>query len=158
MIQRLRLLRGAGVLALFLLCLSSGILIAAQPARSGQSATVTLSLTRYSKVGQLPAGPYAGVSPGRTVVHVGDAVVFVNADSRHHTASGISGTSFPENPQWTDSALRASGRIGAGDWSTGDLAPGARSTPIVTAKPGTYLFGCFFDYSTGMRGEIVVEP
>jgi len=121
--------------------------------------TVTLDLTRYSSVQRLAAGPYAGVSRGRVVVHVGDALVFVNSDDRHHTATSLGdATSFPQDPRWTDSVLRASGSIGDGMWSSGDLAPGARSSPISVTKPGTYLYGCFFDYSAGMRGEIIVEP
>jgi plastocyanin len=120
---------------------------------------VTLDLTRYSSVSHLKAGDYAGVSPGRLIVHVGESVVFVNGDSRHHTASSLGEVSeFPQDPHWTDSVLRASGTIGAGSWSTGDIAPGARSAPVVATKAGTYLYGCFFDYSAGMRGEIVVEP
>lgn len=142
--------------ALLALCAA---LIFATPAQSAQSAFVTLSLTRYAKVGQLDAGPYAGVSPGRVVIHVGDSIVFANADTRHHTATGlVDETAFPDNPRWTDNALQEGGKIGAGTWSTGDLAPGAHSSPIIATKPGTYLYGCFFDYSAGMRGEIVVQP
>ncbi len=123
------------------------------------SVTVTLDLTRYPKVAQLDAGEYAGLSPGRVVIHVGDSVVFANSDSRHHTATFLGeGQTFPASPRWTDSALHASGSIGSGAWSTGDLAPGSRSSPISATKPGTYLYGCFFDYSAGMRGEIVVQP
>ncbi len=132
--------------------------IAAHPA-SGQTAIVTLSLSRFGNVSTSPAGPSVGVSPSRLVVHVGEAVVFVNADSRHHTATGIPGsTTFPSDPHWTDAALRAGGALNGDAWSTGDLAPGARSAPVKAEKPGTYLYGCFFDYSAGMRGTIVVEP
>lgn len=100
-----------------------------------------------------------GVSPGIARVHVGDQIVFANTDSRRHTATGLgSAAEFPENPRWTESALKLSGQIGPGVWSSGEIAPGARSAPLVAAKPGTYLYGCFFDYSTGMRGEIIVEP
>ena len=121
--------------------------------------SLTLDLGRYSSVQQLSAGPYAGVSPGRVVVRVGDAIIFVNSDSRHHTATSLGEvTSFPENPRWTDTVLKASGSIGSGMWSSGDLAPGARSSPMSVTKAGTYLYGCFFDYSAGMRGEINVEP
>jgi plastocyanin len=121
--------------------------------------TVTLDLGRYANIERLPAGPYAGVSPGRVVVHVGEAVVFINSDTRHHTATSlVDATRFPQDPRWTDSALRASGSIGNGMWSSGDLAPGARSAPIAATRAGTYLYGCFFDYSAGVRGEIVVEP
>jgi len=120
--------------------------------------TVTLDLGRSAKVVHLDAGDAAGVSPARVVVRVGQSVVFLNNDSRHHTATSLGDVQvFPESPRWTENALRASGSIGAGTWSTGDLAPGARSSPIEATKPGTYLFGCFFDYSAGMRGEIIVE-
>lgn len=121
--------------------------------------TVTMDLSRYANVERVPAGQYAGVSPGRVVVHVGQSIVFVNTDSRHHTATSLGdASSFPQDPRWTDAALRASGSIGAGMWSSGDIAPGARSNPITATAPGTYLYGCFFDYSAGVRGEIVVEP
>jgi plastocyanin len=120
---------------------------------------VTLNLTRFAKVAHIEAGQVAGVSPARVVVHVGDEIVFVNGDNRNHTATSLAdATEFPQNPQWTDGALRASGKIGEATWSTGELAPGARSAPIVATKAGTYLYGCFFDYSAGMRGEIVVQP
>lgn len=129
------------------------------PARPAQTVTITLNLARFSKLGQIDAGQYVGVSAGRVVVHVGDAIVFANTDTRHHTATGIGELSaFPDNPRWTDSALQASGKIGPDPWSTGDLAPGAHSAPIVATKPGTFLYGCFYDYSAGMRGEIVVQP
>lgn len=149
--------RTRALLALILLSASLG---AAAPVRSAVApVTITLDLARYPKVAHLDAGEYVGVSPGRIVVHVGETVVFVNSDTRHHTATflGDEGV-FPQNPRWTDSALRASGTIGAEAWSTGDLAPGARSGPIAASKAGTYLYGCFFDYSAGMRGEIVVVP
>lgn len=133
-------------------------LLMAAPAEAA-SRVVTLDLTRYSSVGHLSAGDYAGVSPGRVVVHVGDFIVFANGDSRHHTATSLGETSaFPRDPHWTDAVLHASGSIGAGSWSSGDIAPGARSAPMVATKAGTYLYGCFFDYSAGMRGEIVVQP
>ncbi len=128
-------------------------------ARSAGASVVTLNLDRYSKIDHLDAGDYVGVSPGRVIVHVGDAIVFDNTDSRDHTATSIEDASvFPQDPHWTPSALKFSGKIGEGPWTTGDLAPGARSAPIVAAKAGKYLYGCFYDYSAGMRGEIIVEP
>jgi plastocyanin len=147
------------LLGLTFLCLWT-VLTSTAPAQSAQTSVVTLSLSRFSKVQQLDAGPYAGLSPGKLVIHVGDSVVFSNVDTRHHTATAIPDqTSFPSGtPPWTDQELKASGKIGSGEWSTGDLAPGQRSAPIVATKPGTYLYGCFYDYSAGMRGEIVVEP
>jgi plastocyanin len=139
--------------------LLASLLTHAPAGAASTSHTVTLDLTRYSTVGHLRAGDYAGVSPGRLIVHLGESIVFVNADSRHHTATSLGEISaFPQDPHWTDSVLHASGNIGAGSWTTGDIAPGARSAPIVATKAGTYLYGCFFDYSAGMRGEIVVQP
>jgi plastocyanin len=130
------------------------------PAKTAPVSTVvTLNLTRYSKVAQLDAGDYVGVSPGRVVVHVGDQIVFVNNDTRHHTATLLlEAKEFPQDPHWTESAQRSSGKIGAEVWSTGDIAPGARSAPLLVTKPGIYLYGCFYHYTAGMRGEIVVEP
>jgi plastocyanin len=139
---------------------TAALLVPLGPARTAPGqALVTLNLTRFAKVAHLDAGEYAGVSPGRVVVHLGEEVVFVNSDTRHHTATSLpDATEFPQNPEWTDGALRASGKIGEPIWSTGDIAPGARSAPLVATKAGTYLYGCFYDYSAGMRGEIVVQP
>jgi len=136
--------------------------LAAFPA-AARAATVTvdLGLTRYPAVEQIGAGAVVGVSPARVVVHAGDSVVFVNRDPEsRHTATGLTATvgRFPSDPRFTDAALVATGTIGGGAWSTGELAPGAHSRPIAAARAGTYLFGCFYDYSAGMRGEIIVEP
>lgn len=125
---------------------------------AGSPVVVTLSLDRFAKVTHLDAGDSVGISPAVVHVHVGDALVFVNGDQvAHHTATGLPSTRFSE-PRWTQAALTQSGTIGAQAWSTGDLAPGARSAPIAASTAGTYLYGCFFHYSAGMRGEIVVEP
>lgn len=138
-----------------LLSLQSG----SQAAPAARTAIVTLSLSRFPSVAHMLAGDYAGVSPGLIRVHVGDEIIFVNADSRHHTATSLlAKTSFPDEPHWADSALRYSGNIGSADWSTGDIAPGARSAPLTAKKAGTYLYGCFYDYSAGVRGVVVVEP
>ena len=119
---------------------------------------VTLSLDRFSKVTHLDAGDSVGISPAAVHVHVGDTIVFVNGDqTAHHTATGLPSARFSE-PRWTQAALTQSGAIGAQGWSSGELAPGARSAPIAASTAGTYLYGCFFHYSAGMRGEIVVEP
>jgi plastocyanin len=122
--------------------------------------TVTLNLVHFSKIMHGPAGAYVGVSPGSVRVHVGDQIVFANDDAGHHTATLIptAAKDFPANPRFTDAALKNSGNIGDSQWSTGDIAPGRRSAPLIAKKPGTYLYGCFYDYSAGMRGVIVVEP
>jgi len=125
----------------------------------GGPVVVSLSLSKYTAVHNLDGGSAVGVRPDVVHVHVGDRVVFVNDDTDHHTATAlVNAATFVDDPRWTDDALRASGQIGSGFWSTGDLAPGQRSAPLTAKKPGTYLFGCFFDYGAGMRGEIVVEP
>jgi len=142
-----------------LLATLAGLAALLPMAASAATVEVDLGLTRYPAVRHLDAGSYSGVSEGRVVVHVGDAVVFVNRDADgHHTASALPGNRFPADPRFTDAALRAGGSIGPAAWSTGDLAPGMRSQPIVAGSPGTYLYGCFYDYQAGMRGEIVVEP
>lgn len=126
---------------------------------NGSSVVVSLSLSKYTAVRTIDAGSTVGVKPDVIHVHVGDSVVFVNDDTDHHTATSLlNAASFVDDPRWTDDALRSIGEIGPGFWSTGDLSPGQRSAPLIARKPGTYLFGCFFDYGAGMRGEIVVEP
>jgi len=137
--------------------------LAAGPAgakeRGAAAATVSLSLSKYATVQSIDGGSSVGVRPAVLHVHVGDRIVFVNDDTDHHTATALmDAASFVDDPRWTDDALRQTGEIGPKFWSTGDLAPGQQSAPLVARKAGTYLYGCFFDYGAGMRGEIVVEP
>jgi plastocyanin len=124
-----------------------------------QTVTVALSLAKYDSVKHGQAGDFVGVSPGVVHVHVGDQIVFVNEDAKVHTVAALpdSGT-YPEDPHWTDDVLRPFGAIGAGPWSTGELKAGASSRPIPVKKAGKFLYGCFVDYSAGMRGEIIVDP
>jgi plastocyanin len=83
----------------------------------------------------------------------------VNDDVKMHTVTSLPESStFPDDPHWTDDVLRPFGAIGDGAWSTGELKSGATSKPIAVKKSGKYLYGCFYDYSAGMRGEIVVDP
>lgn len=121
--------------------------------------TVTLGLERNAKITHLAAGDSVGVAPAIVHVHVGDAIVFVNADQQaQHTATGLPGAARFGEPRWTEAVLKPFGTIGAEPWSSGVIAPGASSAPLVAASPGTFLYGCFFHYSAGMRGEIIVEP
>jgi plastocyanin len=131
---------------------------AGMPARA-ETITVSLSLAKYDTVKHGQAGDFVGVSPGTVHVHVGDEIVFENDDVKSHTVTAIPDSStFPDDPHWTDDALHQSGAIGSGTWSTGELKPGASSKPIAVKKTGKYLYGCFYDYSAGMRGEIIVDP
>jgi plastocyanin len=146
----------AAALAAITLCLASA---AAASARDGDPVLVSLSLSKYTSVQTIDGGSSVGVRPGMLHVHVGDRIVFVNDDTDHHTATALlNAATFVDDPRWTDDALHQTGAIGEGFWSTGDLSPGQRSAPIVARKAGTYLYGCFFDYGAGMRGEIVVDP
>lgn len=120
---------------------------------------VNLSLTRYTKITHESAGDSVGTSPAIVHVHVGDSIVFVNNDTdAHHTATGLTGATRFSEPRWTQAVLKQFGSIGAQPWSSGDLAPGSGSAPMVASTAGTFLYGCFFHYSAGMRGEIIVEP
>lgn len=145
-------------LAIFVLAAVIVSSAGASAALAQRTTTVRLNLGAYATLQHAGAGDYIGVSPGVITVHVGDSVVFVNSDNRHHTASSIAGASFPQEPKWSAEELKAGGAIGAARWSTGDLAPGARSAPITATKAGTFLYGCFFDYTAGMRGTVIVEP
>jgi plastocyanin len=122
-------------------------------------AVVHLSLDRYPKVSHVNAGDSVGVGPAVLTVHVGDSIIFVNDDAvAHHTATGLVGATLFGEPRWTQAVLKPFGNIGSQQWSSGDIAPGARSAPLLASTPGTFLYGCFFHYSAGMRGEIIVEP
>lgn len=143
---------GAAV-ALAVAAFSGAAVAAAAPAQ------IDLSLDRYTKIAHLAAGDSVGVAPAVLAVHVGDAIVFVNDDpSAHHTATGLPGANRFSEPRWSDAVLKPLGTIGPNPWSTGDLAPGAKSAPMLASVAGTYLYGCFFHYSAGMRGTIVVQP
>ncbi len=124
-----------------------------------QDAVVRLSLTHNTTIVHVKAGDMVGSAPQILRVHVGDRVVFANDDPKaDHTATGLPGSAFVDDPHWSDASLKAYGQIGDDAWSSGDLAPGKRSPPLPVSKAGTYLYGCFFHYSAGMRGEIIVEP
>jgi len=128
-------------------------------AAGAQAVQINLSLDRYAKVAHLAEGDSVGIAPPVVTVHVGDAIVFVNDDATaHHTATGLPGATRFSEPRWSAAALKPSGSLGPAAWSTGDIAPGAKSAVMVASTPGTFLYGCFFHYSAGMRGEIIVQP
>jgi plastocyanin len=114
--------------------------------------------TKFSSVVHTPAGDAVGISPAVLRIHVGDRVIFKNDDTHAHTATGLAGKAFVDDPMWTDASTHPSTTIGTGQWSTGEIRPGASSPELSAKTTGTFLYGCFFDYSAGMRGEIIVEP
>jgi plastocyanin len=61
---------------------------------------------------------------------------------------------FPSNPTLSFSA-EGGGHLGVG-YASGTLEPG-KSVTVVLSKPGTYLIGCAFHYSEGMRDVIIVS-
>jgi plastocyanin len=141
--------------------IAAALMLGVEPGAQAANApvVVTLSLDHYAKLTHLEAGDSIGVAPAVVHVHIGDTIVFVNGDQQaHHTATGLSGATRFGEPRWTDAVLKPFGTIGAQPWSSGELAPGASSAPMVASSPGAFLYGCFFHYSAGMRGEIIVEP
>lgn len=127
-------------------------------AAGAQTTTIDVSLTT-STVVATPYGSSGGYTPPVTTVALGGSVRFVNLDGFAHTATALgAGTSaFPPAAPFASSALSASGdRLSAG-WSSGTLAAGAASPPLLADAPGTYLYGCFFHYGAPMRGAIVVR-
>jgi len=150
---------GRSIFALATLVLTTLTAASTPPSASAPVVQITLSLDRYTKVAHIAAGDSVGVSPSVVTVHVGDAIEFINADaSAHHTATGLPGATRFSEPRWTAASLKPTGSLAPTAWSTGDLAPGAKSAPMVASTPGTFLYGCFFHYSAGMRGEIIVQP
>ncbi|TAM58876.1 hypothetical protein EPN52_09550 [bacterium] len=103
-------------------------------------------------------GVLAGYAPNPATVAVGTVIVFHNSEGFPHTASAITGGTFPAASPFTLAALQPSGaRLSQGQWSSGELQPGASSQPLTADAPGAYLYGCFFHYGSPMRGVLVVK-
>jgi plastocyanin len=98
-----------------------------------------------------------GYSPDELTVAVGTRVQFTNTDSFAHTATAVSGTTFPAASPFDGAALVASGSLLSAPWSSGNLIAGASSQVFIADRAGTYLFGCFYHYGHPMQGEIVVQ-
>lgn len=120
------------------------------------STTVDVSLTS-SVVATTPFGTSGGFAPAVVDVAVGTTIRFVNVDSFAHTATSLSGTSFPATSPFDAAAQLMAGGTLSGGWSTGTLGAGNGSQVLLADKPGTYLYGCFFHYTAPMRGAIVVH-
>ncbi len=123
-----------------------------------QITKIDVSLSAFG-LQSTPAGSALGFSPEVTTVRVGSGIQFVNVDNTSHTATAIVGaTTFPATTPFTASAIDASSTANlSSSWSSGTLQAGASSQIFLVDRPGTYLFGCFFHYSGGMRGAIVAH-
>jgi len=131
---------------------------AAPPAGGGNAGTTTIDISlTASTVVTTPYGSSGGFTPAAVTLPVGASVRFVNVDSFAHTSTSFGGTSFPAASPLGSAALTASGNRLSSGWSSGSLAAGAASQPLLADEAGTYLFGCFFHYGAPMRAAIVVQ-
>ncbi|GAC1403695.1 MAG: hypothetical protein NVSMB64_05790 [Candidatus Velthaea sp.] len=123
----------------------------------GSSATtIDINLTSHPPTA-IDAGVAGGYAPATITVAVGTHIRFVNSDSFAHTASAVSGATFPAASPLDGSALSARpGSLAAG-WTTGNLTAGTASQEFIADRPGVYLYGCFYHYAAPMRGAIVVR-
>jgi plastocyanin len=120
--------------------------------------TIEVSIAAFA-LESTPLGDARGFSPEVTNVSVGSGVRFLNVDNTEHTATSIPGTTvFPAESPFGVSALQPTANVGVGgSWGAGALEPGEMSQVFVVNQPGTYIYGCFFHYSGGMRGVIVAK-
>jgi plastocyanin len=120
------------------------------------SMVVGESLLRYGQMSST-FGMVGGFNPNVIVVAQGTTIQFHNEDSFNHTASDITGASFPPGNPISSIAQKPHGTdISQAGWSSGVLFPNAFSQPLSTNKVGTFLFGCFYHYPL-MRGVIIVQ-
>jgi plastocyanin len=123
---------------------------------STSSTTIDISLTT-STVVATAYGSAGGFTPSVVMVPLGSTVRFVNVDSFAHTSTSFSGASFPAGSPLTGAALTVSGSRLSTGWSSGNLAAGAATQPLLADVAGTYLYGCFYHYGAPMRGAILVQ-
>ena len=123
---------------------------------STSSTTIDISLTT-STVVTTAYGSAGGFAPSVVTVPLGSTIRFVNVDSFAHTASSFAGATFPAGSPLGGGALTAFGTALSTGWSSGSLAAGAASPPLLADRAGTYLSGCFFHYGAPMRAAIVVQ-
>jgi plastocyanin len=140
-------------------CTAGGVNPAAGGGASVTSVTtIDVSIAAFA-LESTPLGDARGFSPEVTNVSVGSGVQFLNIDNTEHTATSIPGaTAFPAASPFGVSALQPTANVGiSGSWGAGALEPGQMSQVFVVNQPGTYIYGCFFHYSGGMRGLIVAK-
>ena len=124
-------------------------------APAGASITIDVDLT-LDPDGPTPAGAGGGYKPLVNSVAVGTLVRFTNSDGFNHTATSISGTTFPSAYPFSGAALTQSGSTLSGGFSSGNLTPGSTSQALLADKAGTYIFGCFYHYGHPMRAVVLV--
>ena len=130
---------------------------AAIATQTGAPATVIDVNLTLNPAGNVPAGAGGGYKPLAVSIARGSFVQFQNSDGFAHTATSISGTTFPSAYPFTSAALTASGGTLSGGFSTGNLVAGSTSAPILADVAGRYIYGCFYHYGTPMRAEIDVH-
>jgi plastocyanin len=140
-------------------CTAGGVYASSGGSASVSSlTTVDVSIAAFG-LQSTPAGSARGFSPEVITVPVGSGVRFVNVDNTTHTVTAIPGAStFPSTSPFSASALQPGSTSDiSGAWGAGVLQPGSTSGTFVVNAPGTYLYGCFFHYSGGMRGVIIAQ-
>lgn len=140
-------------------CTAGGV-YASAAGSSGVTSITTVDVSIAAFGAQTtPAGSSRGFSPAVITIPVGSGVRFVNVDNTTHTVTAIPGAStFPSQSPFSASALQpgATSEL-SGAWGAGVLQPGGSSGVFVANTAGTYLYGCFFHYSGGMRGVIIAH-
>lgn len=138
-------------------CTAGGVSPSATSAAATSVTTIRVSIAAFGTQ-STPGGPGLGFSPEVATVAVGSGVQFLNVDNTSHTATAIPGANtFPAVSPFSFSATQPVSAPISGAWSAGTLQAGSASAIFVINEPGTYLFGCFFHYSGGMRGAIVAQ-
>ena len=140
-------------------CTAGGV-DASAPGSGGVTSVTTVDVSIAAFGPQTtPVGSALGFSPASITIPVGSGVRFVNVDNTTHTVTAIPGaTTFPSISPFSAAALQPGTTSDlSGAWGAGVLQPGGASGVFVANTAGTYLYGCFFHYSGGMRGVIVAH-
>lgn len=148
------------VRSLLLVSVLTGCTPGAPPAGAGNAAaaTTTIDVSLTSSMATATAyGSAGGYTPAVTAVALGTTVRFLNVDAFSHTSTSLSETTFPASSPFGAGALNEFGATLSGGWTSGTLAAGTASQPLLADQRGTYLYGCFFHYGSPMRGAIVVQ-
>lgn len=155
----MRVAFAASLLVVFCACTPGGVnVVSSGGANVSNVVTIQVSLSAFPAQ-QTPAGIGLGFSPDLTTIPVGSGVRFMNVDNTVHTATMITGTTFPDKSPFNLSATTPSqvDTLSSTGWSAGNIEIGQTSQTFLVDKPGMYLYGCFYHYSGNMRAEIVAQ-